>query len=543
MAQDPILSAAQTDALALTQFLTEPAGTTNRNSVGADIGTLSDIAGTLAPVFGTTAEMLADTVPRPVGSLIHTASPHASYKVVDAALPAHLTTAGGAGLAHLEGAYVIAIAGQSNAAGVHVDGPNPASPLVRSWDAPAGAWGGSDRTAAPWTHSNPDGNGGANNYALARAHAVAATTGRPVFIVFDALGGAPIADWVAEAPADTRFQALDAKIIAALADPLLQQHGVSGIDEMIFAQGEADYLSGFGAHLDSLVTLMAKIRGRSWAAPGMPCYMMSPADVHDRYLWRAAMRHFCGRIDTDCRFVALNDLETEYSTTGQGDATHFLGTGVWRAGYDYIAQTARVESGTELFWGRGVGPASPAEPTVLATFSSLVSADSWTATAPPNGPAAAGSISWGKACFADGNYTFALGYGCVTDNLSNYGILAGRDLSSNGAADYFAGFGFQNDMAARYTLAAGRGHVLTAEGGTAIGLFSEYTGAEADAPLLQVGNGSSSSNRGNAFCVRQSGTVETKAIPVHADNAAALVAGLPVGSWYHQGDGILRVVI
>ena len=543
MPQDPILTDAQTDALALTQFLTEPAGTANPNSAGANIGTLADVTNALGPTFETVAQLLADTDTRAVGSLLQTASPKAAYRVIDASLPAQLTTAGGTRLAHVDGAYVIAIAGQSNAAGVHASGPNPANPLVRTWDAPAGAWGGSDRMAAPWTHANPDGNGGAANYALARAHAVAEATGRPVFIVFDAQGGAPIADWVADAPADVRFQSLDAKITAALADPLLQQVGITSVDELIYAQGEADFLSGFDAYLDSLTTLMAKIRARSWAAPGMPCYMMSPADLHDRYLWRAAMRHFCGRIDVDCRFVALNDLETEYSTTGQGDASHFLGDAVWRAGYEYIGQTARVEAGSELFWGRGNGPATPVEPTVLATFSSMVSVDSWTGTTPPNGPAATGSISWGKGCLADGNYTFALGYGCATDNLSNYGILAGRSLSSNGAADYFAGFGYQNVLGARYTFAAGRGHSIASVGATALGMFSEYTAAEADAPLLQVGNGSSGSNRSNAFCVRQSGTVETKSLPVHTDNAAASLAGLPAGAWYHQGDGVLRVVL
>lgn len=41
--------------------------------------------------------------------------------------------------------------------------------------------------------------------------------------------------------------------------------------------------------------------------------------------------------------------------------------------------------------------------------------------------------------------------------------------------------------------------------------------------------------------VRQSGVIEAKHIPVHADNATAV--GLPVGSLYHNGDGVLRLVL
>lgn len=543
MPTNDIFDNAEIDALALTQFLTQPSGASNLNSAGNDIGTLADVTAAIGPVFHDTAALLADTVPHGVGTILQTANPKACYRVVAAPSVAHLTTSGNVGLWHVDGPYVIAISGQSNAAGVSPLGPNPASALVKTWDKPAVAWGGSDRTQAPWTHSNPDGNQGNANYALARAHHICEQTGRPTFIIFDAQGGSPIADWILPAPGNVRFQSLSEKIDAALATPDLAQHGITQIDEMIFAQGEADFESDFGTHLAALTDLMSAFRSMPWASVRTPFYMMAPSALHTRYQWRDALKQLCSVVDSRCYFVPLNGLETEFSTTGQGDNSHFLGMSVWHAGYDHIARAAATENTPNLFYGRGSGPADASDPTALATFSSLVSRESWTDESPPNGPAASGSISWGRECFADGNYTYCLGHDCSSANVANYGLVAGHSISATATTDYFAGFGFQNTLEARYVLASGRGHVVADEGGTAVGLFSQYASAQADPVLFQVGAGSSTSNRKNAFCVRKSGALEVKNLPLHADNTAAIAAGLSEGSIYHAGDGLLRLVI
>ncbi len=488
------LNAAAADALALTSFMTADAGTPTLNSAGVDIGTLADVK---QNVGGTASNQ----------------------------------------------PYVIAITGQSNAAGANSDGPNPASPLVQVWDGVIGDWGSSDRTQTPFSRNNPHGNQGNNNYALGRAHRVAQDTGRPVFIIYDAQGGQPISEWVGSGTSSPRYAALTTKITDAFASPLLTAANVQTVDEIIFAQGEANFEDSFETYLDQLKTFRTQLRAESWCADATPIYMMSPSDLHDRYQWRDAMMYLCSQVDTRCIFVSTNGLRTEYSLTGSGDYTHFKGESVWEAGFTRIADATGGESPPTFFYGRATGPADATDETAMATFRTLVSRDSWTTEVPPNGPAATGSISWGQSCKADGNYTYALGYECETDNVSNYGLLAGRDLTSDSNANYFGGFGYQNMISARYTFVSGRGHTAADEGGSILGMFSEYTSAESDKVLLQIGNGNSSSTRSNAMTVRKSGVVEMKGLPSHADQSSAISAGLSSGSLYATSDGTLKVVI
>jgi hypothetical protein len=488
------LNAAAADALALTSFMTADAGTPTLNSAGVDIGTLADVK----------------------------------------------QSAGGS---VSNQPYVIAITGQSNAAGANADGPNPASSLVKIWDGVINDWGSSDRTQTPLSRINPHGNQGNNNYALGRAHRIAQDTGRPVFIIYDAQGGQPISEWVGTGTSSPRYAALTAKITGAFASSALSAANVQTVDEIIFAQGEANFEDDFETYLGQLKTLRKQMRAENWCEAATPIYMMSPSDLHDRYQWRDAMMHLCSQIDTRCIFVSANGLRTEYSLTGSGDYTHLKGESLWEAGFTRIADAKGGESSPTFFYGRATGPADATDETAMATFRTLVSRDSWTTEVPPNGPAATGSISWGEGCKADGNYTFALGYECETDNISNYGLLAGRALVSDSNADYFGGFGYQNTISARYTFVSGRGHVAADEGGSILGMFSEYTSAESDKVVLQVGNGSSTSTRSNALTVRKSGIVEMKGLPSYADQASAAAAGLGQGSLFATPDGTLKVVI
>ena len=541
------LDNAALDALALTRFMTDPAGTANANSQGVDIGTLADAAfgggGGGATVFANVAAVLADTGNHAEGATIFAQKESAAYIVVGPSADPHLTTTGGTPLVHVDGPYAIVITGQSNAVGANADGPNPASPLVRIWDGVTGDWGSSDRTQVPFSRSTPHGTGGNNNYALGRAHRVAADTGRPVHIIFDAQGGQEINEWVGTGVTSPRYKAIADKVVAALASPVFTAAGKADIDEIIVAQGEADFNDSFDVYLDKVQTLRDQFRAEPWCAYKTPIYLMSPSDLHDRYQWRDALAYLCTQRDNRCFLVTSNGLRTEFGETGSGDYTHFLGESLWEAGYTRIADAAPTEGTPTCFYGRGTGPVDATDATAMTTFSTMVSRDSWTTEIPPNGPAATGSMSWGFECAAEGNYTFALGYQCVTDNLANYGILAGRSVIATSTADYFAGFGFQNSIAARYTLTSGRGNTVADEGGTAVGMFSAYTAAETDKVMFQVGIGSSSSNRDSALTVRKSGGVELKHLPIFADNAAALVAGAIDGTLYRTTDGDLRVVV
>ncbi|CAB4120771.1 hypothetical protein UFOVP5_8 [uncultured Caudovirales phage] len=93
------------------------------------------------------------------------------------------------------GPILIAITGQSNAAGSMTGGPNPASSKVKIWDGATGAWGSSDYTQNPLARSSPDGNSSCNNMALSMAHRLYDETGRDVYIVYDCVGGTSISKW------------------------------------------------------------------------------------------------------------------------------------------------------------------------------------------------------------------------------------------------------------------------------------------------------------------------------------------------------------
>lgn len=418
--------------------------------------------------------------------------------------------------------YVIVITGQSNAAGTNSGGPNPASTLVKTWDGITNAWGGSNYTGLPWSRSNPHGNSSNNNYALARAHYIADTTGREVYIVFDAVGGTSIDQWVASGTSSARYVAIKNKVQAALAT----LPGKTKVDEIIWAQGEEDFPDEFQTHLDNLVLLRNQFRAETWCGYDTPIYMMGPSPLHERYQWREALNYLCSKIDNRCILVPSHGLRTAYDTIGagtpvpgSGDWTHFLGESLWEAGYHRIAAAAPSESAPSLHYARGIGPATPNDATVLATYSSIVSKDSWTALNSPTGPSATGSISWGLGCFADGNFSYTFGDNCVTDNVSNYTILAGRDLSAGPSGDYCAGFGRDHVLASSFGFASGRGHTISDDYGAAVGSFSLYTTAQVDPVRFQVGTGTSAGARNNGLTVRLSGSVEINAFSGVADPA------------------------
>jgi hypothetical protein len=409
------------------------------------------------------------------------------------------------------GPLVIAIAGQSNALGSNSGGPNPSNSKVHSWDAVTGAFvTGGQYTALPWTRSSPDGNEGRNNYALAAAHDLQARTGRDVYVILDATGGTSIDAWVASGTSSTRYAALKAKVEAALMTPELA--GKAMIDMLIWAQGEEDYLDDFATHLANVVTLDTQLRAEPWMDDATPVMCMGMSNLHNRYAPDKALRHYCGKVNQNWTFVSMKGLPTLFDLTGAGDYTHFLGDSLYAGGLRVARAWFDGERSKEIsvlpFWNRGNGELTLADPTAIASFDHLVSWGSRDKTSTAvSAHAASFSIAWGDDCIADGNYTFALGRSCETNNLANYTLVGGNTATADANGDNSIGWGFQIALNANYVAAFGRGHTMAVDGATAVGTFSDAAAINGSELAFRVGTGASSSARVNPFSVTKDGAV------------------------------------
>ena len=274
---------------------------------------------------------------------------------------------------------MIVMAGQSNAVGVNTGGPNPSNSLVKTWDEVAGDWvSGGQYTALPWTRSTPDGNGGNNNFALGAAHYLAEKTGREVYIVFDAVGGQSISQWVGSGASSTRYASLKAKVEAALATTPFTSASKNTIDALIWAQGEADFERAFADYLGDITTLDEQFKAETWVEGWTPFFIMGMSPLHDRYQISAALRHFSNKSNGQWRYLSTRALRTEFQETGSGDFTHWLGDSLWVGGYDNIGpailnnERFNNEDNDGLFWNRANGNASVSDGTVIASFDTLI---------------------------------------------------------------------------------------------------------------------------------------------------------------------------
>lgn len=417
--------------------------------------------------------------------------------------------------------YLVVITGQSNAQGVNSGGPNPASPNVKVWDGTTNTWGSSDYTQLPFSQSTPNGNGGNNNIGLSFAHRlVDEHKGSKVYVIYDAVGGCPISDWVGSGAASIRYAAIKAKVEAALATPELVAAGKTKIDYLIWAQGEEDALTDtITVYRDKFKTLDTQFRSEAWMENHTPMFVMGMSGLHTRYqVWQGQLS-YCENHNRNCIYVNSMGLKTQYDVSGTGDYTHWLGDSLWEHGYHriwYALQERGVTHRNHLspFYGRSVGPWD-GQHDAIAMFSSLVSIDSATSQFPTNSVAAAtGSITWGQNCAADGNYTMAGGHTVTTTNLCNYSAAWGRDITLNDVADYSAAFGYQHNLNESYQFASGRGHELQHPNEFGIGRFSKYTTVQTNPVLGQIGIGTASTRK-NAMTVRADGAVETLVTSAH----------------------------
>ncbi|ECO0428222.1 sialate O-acetylesterase, partial [Salmonella enterica subsp. enterica serovar Typhi] len=297
--------------------------------------------------------------------------------------------------------YIVVITGQSNAQGANSGGPNPASPHVKVWDGTTNTWGSSDYTQLPFSQSTPNGNGGNNNIALSFAHRlIDEHRNSKVYVIYDAVGGRPISDWVGSGTASIRYAAIKAKVEAALATPELVAAGKTKIDYLIWAQGEEDALTDtIRVYRDKFKTLDTQFRSEAWMENHTPMFVMGMSGLHTRYqVWQGQLS-YCENQNRNCIYVNSMGLKTQYDVSGTGDYTHWLGDSLWEHGYHriwYALQERGITHRNQLasFYGRGTGPWD-GQPDAIAMFSSLVSIDSATSQFPTNSVAATGSITWG----------------------------------------------------------------------------------------------------------------------------------------------------
>lgn len=279
------------------------------------------------------------------------------------------------------GPILIAITGQSNAVGVNSGGSNPSNSLVKTWNPTNNTWvSGGQYTAAPWTSATPTGNNSNNNFALGAAHYIAQKTGREVYIVFDAVSGQSITEWVPET--QPRYVSLKNKIANALLSSELVSAGKTTIDFLIWAQGEENGAGvnamTFETYTTNLTDLDTQFRAESWVESFTPFFIMGMSPLHDRYQISPALQAFSNKSNGRWRYLSTRSLRTEYQTTGSGDYTHWLGPSLFEGGYNIIGPAfvddLRVsqEAESALFWDRGNGTANASTSTVIASFDTLM---------------------------------------------------------------------------------------------------------------------------------------------------------------------------
>ncbi|CBV65241.1 predicted tail fiber protein [Salmonella phage Vi06] len=410
--------------------------------------------------------------------------------------------------------YIVGITGQSNAAGARAGGPNPANPNIKVWDGATNSWGSSDYTKPPFSRSNPHGNNGNNNIGLAYAHRlIDEHKADQVFVIFDAVGGKPIEEWVDNDKNSPRYKGFTDKVVAALATPEVALTGRTKLDCLIWAQGEGNALTDtMEDYLGKFKKLDEQFRSETWMTETTPMYVMGMSGLHTRYqVWQAQIA-YCENSNRNCVYVNSTGLKTQYDETRGDDYTHWLGNSLWLHGYERIWEASHGKGMTHRtqmppFYARGSGPWS-GQADAIAMFSSLVSIGSATKKFPIDGPSAQGSITWGLNCKADGNYTMAGGHTVTTANTAKYSFAWGRNISIGENANYSAGFGKDNVLNGSYQFAVGRGHNLNDDKTQALGHFSKYTTPQDNPVILQVGAGTSDTTRKNGLTVRSDGAVE-----------------------------------
>lgn len=442
--------------------------------------------------------------------------------------------------------YVIGITGQSNAAGANGGGPNPADPRIKTFDGANNSWGSSDYTKTPWSRSTPNGNSSHNNVALAFAHRlVDEHKAKAVYIVYDAVGGKSIDDWVGEGVSSVRYAAFKNKCDIAFNTPELTAAGKTKLDFLIWFQGEEDALTTtLLDYRTKFRTLDNQFRGEAWMASTTPMFVMGMSGLHTRYQPWLAQIDYCENYNRNCVYVNSAGLKTQYDVDQTGDYTHFLGDSLWEHGYYRIWQALHERGATHrhalaALWNRGSG-LYDGTTVAITYFSTMVSRGSVTSEFPFNGPAASNAIAWGFQC-TPANYSLAGGYQTTMETGANYSFTWGRSNTHSANAQYSVTLGRENTVSAADAIAIGRGNTVADPNCVTIGSFSQYNTTLEDPARFQVGIGTSNTARKSGLTIFKSGIIECGGnISFLTDNTTSVGTASKRASVIYAGTGSIN---
>ena len=125
------------------------------------------------------------------------------------------------------------------------------------------------------------------------------------------------------------------------------------------------------------------------------------------------------------------------------------------------------------------------------------------------------SLATGENSTASGNHSFAAGFG--NNATGGYSFAAGRDNTVSGGYSFAAGFA--NNVSGNSSLAIGRFATVDNE--------ASPTSAEPNDHIFKIGNGSSSSNRSDAFRMLRNGNAIFFGQEFQFPNLPTSASGLP----------------
>ena len=275
-------------------------------------------------------------------------------------------------------------------------------------------------------------------------------TGGTGTYTLDTSSTTPSQSLVATNAVATRYAALKTKIQAALATTPFTSVSKTTVDAVIWAQGEENCSGSpydYTMYVSRLVALNGQFRKESWMSAFTPVFAMGLSPLHDRYSIPTALQNFSNKSNGSWRYLSTRSLRTLYQTTGSGDYTHWLGTSLWQGGYNIIGPAifdnivTNQEAPDQLLYGRAIGPATMASPTVISTFGSLVSWDSrdqsftgglgtYTVSASQNTPSTTITATGGSG--STGIYTVSIPQTVASTTITGTGPSGSYTASING---------------------------------------------------------------------------------------------------------------
>jgi len=285
-------------------------------------------------------------------------------------------------------------------------------------------------------------------------------------------------------------------------------------------------------------------------------------------------------ITADSGIVLINGTDG-IRTTGTLNTGDFLGntTGVQMFFYPRLA-AFRAGTGTwnDVFPGTGnigansvaMGSGNTASGQFSVALANGSSAEAESAVAIGNGARAVqqddmalgqGAIANGSSATAIGESTEATGKSSIAIGASSHSIGDNSTALGNGCqaeAINSSAIGFGSQATGDESMAIGTGVRTDSFREFSLGTNNTNGGGDTGAwvatdRLLSIGNGETALTQSNAMVILKNGNIgigsdnptsklQVVGLPIHANNATAITAGLTVGAFFHNGDGIVRVV-